>query len=53
MMVLTFNPSPWEAETGGSLSLKTTWSTEQAPGQDIQGYTEKACLENNNKQTNK
>jgi hypothetical protein len=24
----TFNPSTWEAEAGGSLSLRPAWSTE-------------------------
>jgi hypothetical protein len=28
-----FNPSPWEAEAGGSLSLRPAWSTEWVPGQ--------------------
>jgi hypothetical protein len=37
-----FNPSTWEAEAGRFLSLRRAWSTEF---QDIQGYTEKPCLE--------
>jgi hypothetical protein len=37
-----FNPSTWEAEAGGFLSSSPAWSTEF---QDIQGYTEKSCLE--------
>jgi len=28
-----FNPSTWEAEARGSLSLRARWSTEQVPGQ--------------------
>jgi hypothetical protein len=36
-----FNPSTWEAETGGFLSSRPAWSTEF---QDSQGYTEKPCL---------
>jgi hypothetical protein len=28
-----FNPSTWEAEAGGFLSLRPAWSTEQVPGQ--------------------
>lgn len=43
MVAHTFNPSTWEAEVGGSL-----WA-QGKPGlesefQDIQGYTEKPCL---------
>jgi hypothetical protein len=29
----TFNPSPWEAEAGGFLSLRASWSTEGVLGQ--------------------
>lgn len=29
----SFNPSGWEAETGGYLSLRIAWSTEPIPGQ--------------------
>jgi hypothetical protein len=32
----TFNPSTWEAEAGGFLSLRPAWSTEF---QDCQGDT--------------
>jgi hypothetical protein len=28
-----FNPSTWEAEIGGFLSLRPAWSTEWVPGQ--------------------
>jgi hypothetical protein len=28
VVVRAFNPSTWEAETGGSLSLRPAWSTE-------------------------
>jgi hypothetical protein len=28
-----FNPSTWEAEAGGFLSLRPAWSTEWFPGQ--------------------
>ena len=38
-----FNPSTWEAEAGGFLSLRPVWSTKWV--QDSQGYTEKPCLE--------
>jgi hypothetical protein len=38
-----FNPSTWEAEASGFLSLRPAWSTEWV--QDSQGYTEKPCLE--------
>jgi hypothetical protein len=33
MVVCAFNPSTWEAEAGGSLSLKPAWSTEIVPSQ--------------------
>jgi hypothetical protein len=42
----TFNPSTREAEAGGFLSLRPAWSTKF---QDSQGYTEKPCLEKQNK----
>jgi hypothetical protein len=29
----TFNPSTWEAETGGFLSSRPAWSTERVPEQ--------------------
>ena len=32
-MAHTFNPSTQEAEAGGSLSLRSTWSKERVPGQ--------------------
>jgi hypothetical protein len=41
-----FNPSTWEAEAGGFPSSRPAWSTEF---QDSQGYTEKPCLKNKNK----
>ena len=48
------NPSTWEAEAGGFLSLRPDWSTEWSTEfQDSQGYTEKPCLKKTNKQTNK
>jgi hypothetical protein len=42
-----FNPSTWEAEAGGFLSSRPAWSTSEF--QDSQGYTEKPCLEKNEK----
>jgi hypothetical protein len=45
------NPSTWEAEAGGSLSLRPAWSTEWV--QDSQGYTEKLCLEKPKKKKKK
>ena len=33
MVAHAFNPSPWEAEVGGSLDLRLAWSTKQVPGQ--------------------
>ena len=47
MLVHAFNPSTWEAEVDGSLSLKPAWSTELVQGQ--LGLL-KLCLK---KQTNK
>jgi hypothetical protein len=41
-----FNPSTWEAEAGGSLSLRPAWSIDEF--QDSQDYTEKPCLQNPN-----
>ena len=32
VVVHTFNPSTWEPEAGGSLSLRPTWSTERVLG---------------------
>jgi hypothetical protein len=48
-----FNPSTREAEAGRFLSLSQPGL--QSEFQDSQGYTEKPCLEkqNKNKQTNK
>jgi hypothetical protein len=48
MMVHTFNPRTWEAEAGESLGVQ------DQPGlpsefQNSQGYTEKLCLEKQNK----
>jgi hypothetical protein len=31
MVAHTFNPSTWEAETGGFLSSRPAWSTELVP----------------------
>jgi hypothetical protein len=33
VVVHAFNPSTWEAEAGGFLSLRPAWSSEQVPGQ--------------------
>jgi hypothetical protein len=45
-----FNPSIWEAKAGGSLSSRPAWSTGlQSEFQDSQSYTEKPCLEKQNK----
>jgi hypothetical protein len=33
VVVLAFNPSTWEADTGGFLSSRPAWSTECVPGQ--------------------
>ena len=33
MVAHAFNPSTWEAEAGGFLSLRPAWSTEWVPGQ--------------------
>jgi hypothetical protein len=45
-----FNPSTWEAETGGFLSSRPAWSTKWVPGQPGL-YRE--TLSQTNKQTNK
>ena len=42
-MVHTFNPSTWEAEAGGSLSVQGQADL-QSKFQDSQGYTETPCL---------
>jgi hypothetical protein len=42
-----FNPRTWEAEAGGFLSLSQPGL--QSEFQDSQGYTEKPCLEKENK----
>jgi hypothetical protein len=39
-----FYPSTWDAEAGGSLSLRPAWSAEF---QDSQGYTEKLLSQRN------
>ena len=41
------NSSTWEAETGGSLSLRPAWSTKGAPGQLELHRVLKPCLKNN------
>ena len=33
MVAQDFNPSIWESEAGGSLSLSSAWSTKSIPGQ--------------------
>jgi hypothetical protein len=50
VVVQAFNPSPREAEAGGFLSLRPAGLKSEF--QDSQGYTEKPCLEKQNK-TNK
>ena len=49
-MAHAFNPSTWEAEAGGFLSLRWAWSTKWVPGQPGL-YRE--TLSRKNKQTNK
>jgi hypothetical protein len=46
-----FSPSTQEAEKGGSLSSRPAGL--QIEFQDSQGYTEKACLQNQNNNHNK
>jgi hypothetical protein len=53
VVVHAFNPSTWEAEAGGFLSLKPAWSGLQSEFQDSQGYTEKSCLEKTKKKPKK
>ena len=45
VVVHAFNPSTWEAEAGGSLSLRQPGLQSEFQD-DNQGYTEKSCLEN-------
>ena len=44
VVAYAFNSSTWEAEVGGSLSSKPTWS---AKFPDSQDYTMKPCLKTN------
>jgi hypothetical protein len=44
MVAHAFNPSTWDAEAGGFLSLRPAWNMEQSKFQDSQGDTEKPCL---------
>jgi hypothetical protein len=44
VVVITFNPSTWEEEAGGSLEVQGQPGL-QREFQDSQGYTEKPCLE--------
>jgi hypothetical protein len=50
MVVHAFNLSTWEAEAGEFLSSRQAGL--QSLGQ-LEGYTEKPCLEKTNEQTNK
>jgi hypothetical protein len=47
VVVHAFNPSTQEAEAGGFLSSRPTWSMSEF--QDSQVYTEKPCLEKKKK----
>jgi hypothetical protein len=47
MVAHAFNPSTWEAEAGGFLSLRQPGL--QSEFQYSQGYTEKPCLKKQNK----
>ena len=49
MMVYAFNPSTWEGEAGGSLSLRPAWSTERVLEQP--GLYKKETLSWKNKQS--
>ena len=48
-----FNPSTWEAEAGGFLSLRPAWSTEWALGQPGMHRETLSWKTKTNKQTNK
>jgi hypothetical protein len=52
MVAHVFNPSTWEAEAGGFLSLRPACSTKWVPGQSGL-HRETLSQNNNNKQTNK
>jgi hypothetical protein len=49
VVAYAFNPSTWEAEAGGFLSLRPAWSTEFQDSQK----KKKPVLKNKTKQTNK
>jgi hypothetical protein len=51
VVVYACNPSTWEAEAGGFLSLRPTWSTEWVLGQP--GLHRETLSWKTNKQTNK
>jgi hypothetical protein len=51
VVALTINPSTRKVEASRFLSSRPAWSTKWVPGQP--GYTEKPCLEKQNKQTKK
>jgi hypothetical protein len=52
VVVHAFNLSTWEAEAGGFLSLRPTWSTKGVPGQPGL-YRETLSRKTKNKQKNK
>jgi hypothetical protein len=58
VVVHTFNPSNWEEEAGGFLSLRPAWATEWVPGQpglyrETLSQKTKTKQQNKTKQTNK
>jgi hypothetical protein len=54
MVAHAFNPSTWDAETGGYLRLWVQGQTGlQSEFQDSQGYTEKPCVKTKQNKTNK
>jgi hypothetical protein len=53
VVVHAFNPSTWEAEAGGFLSLRPAWSTEWVPGQPGLHRETLSRKTKTNKQTNK
>lgn len=52
-MACAFNPNGQEVEAGGSLSSSQPGLGKLILQDRLQGYIEKLCLENKNRQTNK
>jgi hypothetical protein len=53
VVVHAFNPSTWEAEASGFLSLRSAWSIELVPGLHRETLSRKNKNKNKNKNRNK